>query len=122
MHRLTVSIIFSLIAGCAYRSAPPAKQGALEPYVNLYSRNFVVAAPTAVANNVCGVVGGVALTVVTVDGNALVPGAVAGALACGAVVGLPFIPLSYLCEENPWYINQEKETKWSCHPPARSSP
>lgn len=87
----------------------------MESVYNLYSRNFVVAAPTAVANVLCGVAGSLAFGAVTADGNAIMGGAVIGAHACGAIVGLPFIPVSYLCEEHPWYFEHDQyHSNWTC--------
>jgi len=113
MYRLSILAILVLVAGCAFRS--DRVSGTMEPYYNLYSRNYIVAAPTAVANGVCGVAGGLALGFVTGNGDAFIGGGVIGGYACGAVVGLPFIPLSYLCEENPWTIVDNRfKTTWTC--------
>jgi hypothetical protein len=113
MYRLSIIAILFL-AGCAFRS--DRVPTTMEPYYNLYSRNFVVAAPTAAANGVCGVAGGVALGLLTAHEGGFYAGGVIGAHACGSVVGLPFIPLSYLCEENPWSLTTKGKfkTTWTC--------
>jgi len=102
------------MAGCAFRSDPVPDT--IKPVYNLYSRNFLVAAPTAAANGVCGAAGGLALGFVTGHEGGFYAGGVLGAYACGAVVGLPFIPLSYLCGENPWtLVDSQFQTTWTCH-------
>lgn len=126
MYRLPIFVIVSAISGCAFRDEPPVP-GNLQTYTNYYSRNFIVAAPTAAANTVCGFAGGIAggvagyaLLTRTNAGNAdvtkLIPiGATIGGVACGSVVGLPFIPVSYLCDESPWYVKDQKlNVNWSC--------
>ena len=113
-YRLIIFTFFMFIAGCAFRSDPVPDT--IKPVYNLYSRNFLVAAPTAAANGVCGAVGGLALGFVTGHEGGFLAGGVLGAHACGAVVGLPFIPLSYLCGENPWtMIDGKFKSTWTCH-------
>jgi hypothetical protein len=120
MSRLSIFSTLVLITGCAFRADNVSDT--IEPFYNLYSRNFVVAAPTAAANGVCGGVGGLALGIYTGHEAGFYAGALAGAHACGAVVGLPFIPLSYLCEENPWTLNNGHfESTWTCKRAAKSS-
>lgn len=113
MYRLSILVFLILITGCAFRSVrDPA---AIKPFYNLYSRNFIVAAPTAVANGVCGAAGGLVLGLATGNEGGFIGGSVLGAHACGAVVGLPFIPFSYLCEENPWTLEDNRfKTTWTC--------
>jgi hypothetical protein len=114
MYRLIIFATLVLMAGCAFRSAPVPDT--IKPYYNLYSRNFIVAAPTAMANGVCGAAGGIALGFYSGQEGGFYVGSLVGAHACGAVVGLPFIPLSYLCEENPWtVVNGKYKTTWTCH-------
>jgi hypothetical protein len=120
MHRLSIFVILVLVTGCAFRSNNV--HDTTESFYNLYSRNFVVAAPTAVANGVCGGVSGLALGVYTGHEAGFYVGALVGAHACGAVVGLPFIPLSYLCEENPWTMSDGHfGTTWTCNGAEKSS-
>lgn len=141
MLRFGFILIAFTMCGCAFRSLPakettalppPAKTGsAFEKFTDSYSRNFIVAAPTAVANGVCGAAGGVGgvilLTSLGVTSrNAQGTGELAayviggtifiGGATCGFVVGLPFIPASYLCAENPWYSDKQGlHTNWSCN-------
>jgi hypothetical protein len=113
MYRLSILAFLILINGCAFRSA--RVPDTIAPYYNAYSRNFIVAAPTAAANGVCGAAGGLALGLATGNEGGFLGGAFLSAHACGSLVGLPFIPLSYLCEENPW-TNTEGHFKstWTC--------
>ena len=117
MYRLIILIIIiPFVFGCAFRNQHPVQLDKFEPYFDLYSRNFLVAAPTASAKVLCGVAGGTALAVFVPSGEAFLAGAYLSGNACGAIVGLPFIALSYLCNENPWYIDESHEFKlnWSC--------
>jgi hypothetical protein len=116
----------ALLTGCASRDV--YQHNALTPLINLYNRNFIVAAPTYAANYLCGfpffwVSAGVAAISQKSDSSdeyyAFVNGIyVFPAMACGAIVGLPFVPLSFICPENPWYDNtQTYYREWSCAPP-----
>lgn len=116
----------ALLGGCASREA--YQHNALTPVINLYNRNFIVAAPTLAANYLCGfpffwVSAGVDAVpqkeVPSREYYAFVNGIYAfPAMACGAVVGLPFVPLSFVCPENPWYENGHTYYReWSCAPP-----
>lgn len=123
MYRVVIPIMILLVSSCAYRTVQSGNPGEFEPVYNLYSRNFVVAAPTAAANVICGVANGIAVGAIVADGNAMLGGAALGAHACGAIVGLPFIPISYLCEEDPWYIyNDKRHESWSCSVSVKTSP
>ena len=119
MRHLIIPLILSLLAGCAFRTEQATKSESSESYTDLYSRNFLVAAPTASANALCGAAGGVAVASQGGDAYAFLGGVALGAHVCGAIVGLPFIPLSYLCDENPWYLGEEGGFKmnWSCDEP-----
>ena len=122
MYRLSILATLVIVAGCAFRS-DPVPDNAIESYSNLYSRNYVVAAPTAAANGICGAAGGIALGLTAGHEGGFYVGAIIGAHACGAVVGLPFIPLSYLCEENPWTLtNGQYESTWTCDGSVNSTP
>lgn len=113
MYRLIIFATLALTSACAFRS--DRVSDTIEPYYNLYSRNFIVAAPTAAANGICGAAGGIALGLYSGHEGGFYLGAVVGAHACGAVVGLPFVPLSYLCDENPWTLtNGRFESTWTC--------
>jgi hypothetical protein len=113
MVRLSIFAPLVLLAGCAFRSDPVPDT--IKPFYNLYSRNFIVAAPTAAANGVCGAAGGLALGMYSGNEGGFYLGGLVGAHACGAVIGLPFIPLSYLCEENPWTLSNDRyKTTWTC--------
>ena len=116
MRHLIIPLILSLLAGCAFRAEQPTNHEKSESYTDLYSRNFLVAAPTASANALCGAAGGVAVASHGGDAYASVGGVLLGAHVCGAIVGLPFIPLSYLCDENPWYLDEagDFQMNWSC--------
>jgi hypothetical protein len=103
-----------LVSGCAVRGALPSNA-----VTDAYSRNFIVAAPTAAANIACAIPFGN----IPEETPRWEPGrtwiktlkftAQASSATCGAVVGLPFIPVSYLCEENPW--SYPNGINWSCH-------
>ena len=114
-NKLMLAIaLYGVLSGCSSRAF--FQDNALTPAFNLYNRNFIVAAPTAFGNAVCGapfflLTMGVAPLVellmphggsadryfVHINDIYFVP-----ATVCGAVIGLPFIPFSYLCPENPW--------------------
>lgn len=118
MYRLSIILVLvlvlAIVSGCAFRSNNVPDTTA--SFYNLYSRNFVVAAPTAAANGICGAAGGIALGAYSGQEGGFYVGAVLGAHACGAVVGLPFIPLSYLCEENPWTVSDgHYDATWTCN-------
>ena len=86
---LAIALVIA-ISGCAGRPRNPPPIGSIEEAALPYSRNFIVALPTSFANFSCGLVSlGLPPIVWT----------------CGAIVGAPFIPLSYLCPENPWYLS-----------------
>ena len=116
MRHLIIPLTLSLLAGCAFRTEQATKPENSESYTDLYSRNFLVAAPTASANALCGAAGGWFVASQGGDAYASLGGVVIGAHACGAIVGLPFIPLSYLCDENPWVLGEAGDFKmnWSC--------
>lgn len=92
----------------------------LSSIFNQYNRNFIVAKPTMIGNLICGVPTMIPLAYLTmglttplvktklisddvgfyvVNNGSMLP-----AFACGIVTGTLFIPFSYICPENPWYI------------------
>jgi hypothetical protein len=104
--------------GCGSRYVP-SDNNPLKPVVNLYSRNAIVAAPTLGANYLCGiVVAPISFGLAAISHRAgeisWDYGVVSAASICGAIVGTPFIPLSYLCPEDPWYIGKIEKTPWPC--------
>lgn len=124
MRHLIIPLILSLLAGCAFRTEQATKPESPESYTDLYSRNYLVAAPTASANALCGAAGGWFIASQGGDAYASLGGVLIGAHVCGAIVGLPFIPLSYLCEENPWYVEEDGgfNMNWSCDGSSTYSP
>lgn len=118
MKNILALILLMVCTGCASRDFP--REGhPLKPVVNLYSRNFVVAAPTRVGNYLCGAPVFLIGTPLTGWSNTagkivwdttLVVGSI-----CGFFTGSLFIPVSYLCDENPWHENiQFYRRSWSC--------
>jgi hypothetical protein len=101
--------LYGVLSGCSSRAF--FQDNTLTPVFNLYNRNFIVATPTAFGNAVCGApffLLAAGLSTLLIDRVSadlyvhlndiyFVP-----ATMCGAVIGLPFIPFSYLCPENPW--------------------
>jgi hypothetical protein len=114
MRSLLVVSVALLISGCAARGALPSNA-----VTDAYSRNFIVATPTAAANIACALPFANAPTEVPQwePGKTWVKSVhfmiLASSATCGAVVGLPFIPASYLCDENPW--GEKEGINWSCH-------
>lgn len=126
-----IYIILSLLlgfsfSGCASRSMID-NDNPIKPINNLYNRNFIVAQPTYIGNLICGTPFLLLSTAVSSGTNFIndtiypeekyrhkhsesyfkfinniyfVPASI-----CGAIVGAPFIPLSYICDESPWDFN-----------------
>ena len=116
--------LICLLGGCASRSQI-TEDNPLKPAADLYNRNFLVAAPTYAANLVCGAPF-MALSfgvdaiypwpkgetyTRTINNIYFVPASI-----CGAVIGAPFIPISYLCEEHPWDFDFKviRSRTWAC--------
>lgn len=127
-------VIFLTLSGCSSRNYTNS-DNSLSPLINLYNRNFIVAAPTKVGNYVCGapfffLAGAIdallpPLKIISSEtySNVLNGIYILPANICGAVTGTLFIPLSYLCPENPWY--EDFSTYYrevSCSPPKAQSP
>jgi hypothetical protein len=122
--RIFVSCL--ILSGCASRDF--IRQNALSPAINLYNRNFIVSAPTKVGNYICGApfflissgIDSIAPDKARnenyysfINGIYTVP-----ATLCGAIMGVVFVPISYVCPENPWYENAKSYYReWSCAPP-----
>lgn len=127
MKSLT-GIIFAciLLSGCASRDF--IRQNALSPAIDMYNRNFIVAAPTLVGNYICGapfflISAGIDTIAPEntrsetyykfVNGLYIVPAAF-----CGAITGAIFVPISFICPENPWYGNaKSNHREWACSTP-----
>src|SRR5689334_12274965 len=118
-----------VLFGCSSRAF--FQDNALTPVFNLYNRNFIVAAPTAFGNFVCGAPFFVlALAAIDPLVSTIAPGKGSGegytnfingvylvpATICGAATGLVFIPLSYVCPENAWVygFKTAKNLSWKC--------
>lgn len=104
-------LVFGLLTGggCALQSGPPCLKG-LAPVARPYSRNWVVCAPTAVGNYAGALAGGVLSAPFAATAELYREGAgeqvirvfaTVPALLAGGTTGLPFLPLSYLADENP---------------------
>jgi hypothetical protein len=110
-------IVFSLY-GCAERGQlfPNFKAG--QPILNLYNRNFIVSMPTQVGNVACvlpflpfGLISIQPPSIVEYAANTLIT-------TCGAITGISFVPLSFICPENPWYGEGKGEYhEWRCAKP-----
>lgn len=130
MKKLFLLLLVTInLIGCGSRYF--IQDNAITPVANLYNRNFIVAAPTMVANLVCGTpfvlisAGLAAFTVKSepsseayydiINGIYFIP-----ATICGSIVGAPFIPFSYVCPENPWYYGFDSYYReWSCSTPSK---
>jgi hypothetical protein len=112
MKKILILIALLNLAGCASRDY--FQNNKLTPVFNLYNRNFIVAAPTRVANYVCGT----PFLFVSFALDSVVTGEkseqyynfsngiyLAPATFCGAIIGAVFVPFSYICDEDPWYEN-----------------
>jgi hypothetical protein len=115
------SVSFS---GCASRSMI-SKENPIKGVSNLYNRNFVVAAPTYAGNIICGIpflLLSEGITTVypfekndaftkVINNIYFVPASI-----CGAVIGTPFIPLSYACDESAWDFDFMfiRNMSWDC--------
>lgn len=112
-------------AGCASRSAL-RDDNPIKPVADQYNRNFIVAAPTALGNAVCGA----PFFLLSSAADALYRGErseayysginnfyLVPASACGAVTGAVFVPLSYVCDETPWDFDfhSSRQMGWRCH-------
>jgi|GEM_PF-5914505 len=107
-----------IFSGCASRYV--TRDLPLSSIFNQYNRNFIVAKPTAVGNFICGIPTNIPLAYITmglttplvkmklmsedVRDRVVNNGSMLPAFACGIVTGTVFIPFSYICPENPWYI------------------
>ncbi len=122
----TVLSTLFVLTGCASREV--FQDNPFTPAINLYNRNFVSAAPTLAGHIICGVPPYLLVTflfdyvfypwrdseIYSNTANAFV---VAPAMICGAMLGTAFVPLSFVCPENPWYFNWTTEHRpWSCRP------
>jgi hypothetical protein len=113
--RAVAALLALLQIGCAHRSS--GELGRLQPVVDPYSRNLIVCIPTAFGNVVGGFPGLLPLApfgLVDMDEHetteriasylsgalSLVP-----ALVVGGAVGTPFLPFSYLADEDPCHWN-----------------
>lgn len=110
---ICLCLLASFIHGCAYRGEMRSGNNRIDEINDLYSRNSIVAAPTYVGN---------ALIIITayalfwpldlfpksvkdssekhISGNILTGLVLFG----GFIIGTPFLPFSYLCEEDPWVL------------------
>lgn len=128
-HFINLFILICALCACAFREKPDEHSTATEnKFLDLYSRNFIVATPTATANAICAPVGAVGILALlpetsssssSLNGDGILAlmelGGLVGGGACGMVVGSPFIPLSYMCDENPWYYQgTDLTTNWYC--------
>ena len=86
------------LTGCAHRLQEYDLWAPLKPVLDPYSRNPIVCIPTAVGNIIGGAPG---IPLWALSGGLLRPLIDLPAFAVGGVVGLPFIPLSYLRPEDP---------------------
>lgn len=123
---LTIMVIAAslVLVGCASRSRFEEDKP-VKPITDLYNRNFVVAAPTAVGNIICGA----PFFLMSGAFDALYKGKreesyyralntfyFVPAAACGAITGTLFIPFSYACKEDPWRFgfNTTSNVSWGC--------
>ena len=116
----TISIgLLVFLSGCASRYE--YQDNALTPVINLYNRNFIVAAPTMIGNIICGA----PIILLTMGFDAIfqikndygISEALTGipTMMCGAVLGTLFIPVSYICPENAWYSGAKQyRLNWKC--------
>jgi hypothetical protein len=118
-------VLACCLSGCAFREMPERyKLVEQNEFMNLYSRNFIIATPTATANAICAPIGAIGMLALVAQAGPrasnnlegiLTFGGLLGGGACGLVVGAPFIPLSYLCDENPWHHDDTGlTTSWTC--------
>lgn len=103
------ALLITNITGCAYRMQVPPPSGFLEKASIPYSRNFIVATPTFIANAACTLPALIIFSPLayldhTSKLKTFPNSTKALVYSCGAVVGAPFVPLSYVCPENHWYI------------------
>lgn len=120
-----LTILFLLLSGCSSRSVFD-EDNPVKPISNLYNRNFIVATPTAVGNAICGA----PFLLVTTLVDSLIPGKKSDtyfntmnnlvyvpASICGSVTGTLFVPISFVCDENPWDFNYKfvKNVSYTCN-------
>ena len=120
-----------VLSSCASRSYTN-DHNFINPFFNLYNRNYIVAAPTLIGNVICGapfffLAGGLdslsphnapsEFYYGVINGIFILPASI-----CGAMTGTLFVPISYLCPENPWYIGKEAYIEKSCSPAKSDSP
>jgi hypothetical protein len=106
-----VVILALVLVGCAHRS--PDQLGPLQPVVDPYSRNGIVCLPTGLGNLIGGVPGQLALapftfvdmekhqTIERIASYLMVVLSIAPAFVAGGALGTPFLPFSYLADEEP---------------------
>ena len=101
-----------LLSACAHRGQVPV--GPLEPISELYSRNIVVCIPTAIGNFIGWAPSMVIASPFWVvirpfsarSASNVVSALVTGpTLLGGFVVGTPFLPFSYLLDEDPCILD-----------------
>jgi hypothetical protein len=121
---ITLVTLCTLMAGCASRSALE-KDNPIKPVADLYNRNFVVAAPTLAGNVICGapflaLSTGMAAVYSgerseryyrTINNVHVLPAAI-----CGAITGAVFVPVSWVCAEDPWDLDFKtiRRMGWAC--------
>lgn len=120
---LGASIFLLALCGCAERGALLPNATHLQPALNLYNRNFIVAGPTELGNVACAVppLFLVELPIaylhekITHKTHSGFPLSEFASATCGFVTGTPFIPFSFLCPENPWYgKSKSQHHPWRC--------
>lgn len=122
---MTVFSMYSVLSSCASRSV--LQDNPITPAINLYNRNFISAAPTYLGNIICGTPPYLLVTLLDAVFSPLDPSetfynvenafVMAPAMICGALLGTSFVPLSFICPENPWYFDWKTEHRpWSCRP------
>ncbi|HVH07731.1 MAG TPA: hypothetical protein VNE71_17195 [Myxococcota bacterium] len=106
-----VAILALVLVGCAHRS--PDQLGPLQPVIDPYSRNGIVCIPTGLGNVIGGVPGQLALapfalvdmevhrTTERIASYLMAVLSIAPALVVGGAMGTPFLPFSYLADEEP---------------------
>ncbi|WP_157205006.1 hypothetical protein [Methylomonas methanica] len=107
-RKVFLLLVNVLLYGCASRSLIQ-KENPIKVISNFYNRNAIVAAPTFVGNVVCGtpfiLLAETINKLYTGDKSKsyksfinsiwLLPGC-----SCGAITGLPFIPISYVLDKS----------------------
>jgi hypothetical protein len=130
MNKLTTTTLALCLhlAGCASRSGLEA-DNPIKPAADLYNRNFIAAAPTLAGNLLCGAPFLLLSTGIAglytgkrsdsyyraVNNVHVVP-----ATLCGALTGALFVPLSFVCPQDPWDFDFKtvRNMPWQCKSPA----